>query len=142
MSKIIGLDLGSVTCGVAISEGIVAKRLTTIRFPSEDYDDCFDQLLDLLEKQQVKELVIGLPKHMNGDIGVRGQLSLQFKEEFEKEGFIVHMWDERLTTKRAESILIAADLSRKKRKQIIDQMAAVDILQGYLDRQANQKGDL
>ena len=99
MEKIIGLDLGSVTCGVAISEtGIVARALTTIRFAPDDYDECFDKLLDLLEEHHVKTIVLGLPKHMNGDVGVRGQLSIEFGAELEKEGYHVHLWDERLTT--------------------------------------------
>ena len=84
MEKIIGLDLGSVTCGVAISEtGIVARALTTIRFAPDDYDECFDKLLDLLEEHHVKTIVLGLPKHMNGDVGVRGQLSIDFGAELE-----------------------------------------------------------
>lgn len=136
MSKFIGLDLGSVTCGVAISEtGIVARALTTIRFAPDDYDDCFDRVLELLEEHDVHEVVLGLPKHMNGDIGVRGQLSQDFAAELEKEGYSVHLWDERLTTVSAERFLLEGDVSRKKRKKVIDQMAAVQILQSFLDRQ-------
>ena len=136
MEKIIGLDLGSVTCGVAISEmGIVARALTTIRFAPDDYDECFDKLLDLLEEHGVKTVVLGLPKHMNGDVGVRGQLSIDFGAELEKEGYHVHLWDERLTTVSAQRFLLEGDVSRKKRKKVIDQMAAVQILQSFLDRQ-------
>ncbi len=139
MSKVIGLDLGSKTCGVAISDGsrFIARALTTIRFESDDYDDCFDQILELLEKEKIREVVLGLPKHMNGDIGIRGQLSQDFARELEKEGFEVTLWDERLTTVSAERLLISGDVSRKKRKKIIDQMAAVQILQSYLDSQKN-----
>lgn len=136
MERIIGLDLGSVTCGVAISEtGIVASALKTIRFAPDDYDDCFDKLLKLLEEQRVKTVVLGLPRHMNGDVGVRGQLSQAFGAELEKEGYHVHLWDERLTTVSAERLLLEGDVSRKKRKKVIDQMAAVQILQSFLDRQ-------
>lgn len=139
MERIIGLDLGSKTCGVSISDfsRFIARALTTIRFESDDYDDCFDQILELLEKEKVKEVVLGLPKHMNGDIGERGQLSIDFANELEKEGITCHLWDERLTTVSAERLLISGDVSRKKRKKIIDQMAAVEILQSYLDRQRN-----
>ena len=139
MERIIGLDLGSKTCGVSISDSsrFIARALTTIRFESDDYDDCFDQILELLEKEKVKEVVLGLPKHMNGDIGERGQLSIDFANELEKEGITRHLWDERLTTVSAERLLISGDVSRKKRKKIIDQMAAVEILQSYLDRQRN-----
>lgn len=139
MERIIGLDLGSKTCGVSISDSsrFIARALTTIRFESDDYDDCFDQILELLEKEKVKEVVLGLPKHMNGDIGERGQLSIDFANELEKEGITCHLWDERLTTVGAERLLISGDVSRKKRKKIIDQMAAVEILQSYLDRQRN-----
>lgn len=135
MGRIIGLDLGSKTCGVAISDstGFLSRALTTIRFDQDDYDDCFDQLLELLEKEKIKEVVLGLPKHMNGDVGIRGQLSIDFANELEKEGYHVTLWDERLTTVSAERLLIQGDVSRKKRKKIIDQMAAVQILQNYLD---------
>ncbi len=137
MQRLLGLDLGSKTCGVAMSDGLglVARALTTIRFESDDYDDCFDQVLELCASKQVHEVVLGLPKHMNGDIGVRGELSIQFAEELEKEGIHVHLWDERLTTVSAERLLLEGDVSRKKRKKIIDQMAAVQILQSYLDKQ-------
>ena len=88
MARILGLDLGSVTCGVSISDrgGIVARTLKTIRFPSEDYDICFDEVLKILQENEIKKVVIGLPKHMNGDIGERAQISIQFAKELEIEG--------------------------------------------------------
>ena len=139
MERIIGLDLGSKTCGVSVSDSsrFIARALKTIRFESDNYDDCFDQILELLDQEKIKEVVLGLPKHMNGDIGERGQLSIDFANELEKEGITCHLWDERLTTVSAERLLISGDVSRKKRKKIIDQMAAVEILQSYLDRQRN-----
>ena len=132
MGRIIGLDLGSKTCGVAISDqtGFLARALTTIRFEQEDYDDCFDQILNLLEKEKVNEVVLGLPKHMNGDVGIGYEL--------EQEGYHVTLWDERLTTVSAQRLLIEGDVSRKKRKKIIDQTAAVFILQNYLDSKKNR----
>ena len=137
MQKIIGLDLGSKTCGIAISDalGLIARALTTVRFESDDYDTCLDEVLTILQEQKVKDVVLGLPKHMNGDIGIRGQISIDFAKQLEAHGIKVDLWDERLTTVSAERLLIQGDVSRKKRKKVIDQMAAVQILQSYLDRQ-------
>lgn len=137
MEKIVGLDLGSVTCGVAVSDllGIIASGVKTLRFPSDDYDACLDLVLDELKTLNAKKVVLGLPKHMNGDIGERGEICLAFKEMLENHGIEVVMWDERLTTVISEKRLISADVSRKKRKKVIDKMAAVTILQDYLDRQ-------
>ncbi len=136
MKRVLGLDLGSVTCGVAISDpmGIVARAVETVRFEPDDYDDCLTKVVAIIKRENPDEVVLGLPKHMNGDIGVRGEVSIQFKDLLsEKIDIPVILWDERLTTKAAERILIEADLSRKKRKKVIDQMAAVQILQSYLD---------
>lgn len=140
MQKIFGLDLGSKTCGVASCDGLgmFARSFTTIRFEQDDYDTCFDRLLELLEKEKVSEVVLGLPRHMNGDIGERGKLSQQFADELKKEGIKVHLWDERLTTVAADRLLMASGLNGKKRRKIIDQMAAVQILQSYLDSQKNR----
>lgn len=134
--RFLGLDLGSVTCGVAISDpmGIVARAYETIRFQPDDYDACLKRVLEIAELEQPGEIVLGLPKHMNGDIGERGQISQEFQKMIQESCSIpVVLWDERLTTKAAERILISADVSRKKRKKVIDQMAAVQILQSYID---------
>lgn len=135
--RILGLDLGSRTCGVAVSDimGFLARPVETIRFEEDDYDKCFDLLQKHIKEFQIKKIILGLPKHMNGDVGIRGEISIQFKEKLEKQGLEVILWDERLTTVAAQRILISADVSRKKRKQVIDQMAAVQILQSYLDSQ-------
>lgn len=136
MDRIIGLDLGSKTCGVAISDplGMIARALTTVRFQDDDYAECLKEVLAILKENKVKEVVLGLPKHMNGDIGVRGQISVDFATKLEENGIKTDLWDERLTTVSAERILISGNVSRKKRKKVIDQMAAVQILQSYLDR--------
>ncbi len=136
MERILGLDLGSVTCGVAVSDllGMIASTVVTIRFKSDDYDDCLEQLKPYIKQYDIHKIVLGLPKHMNGDIGIRGEICLEFKKKLEAIGMEVIMWDERLTTVSAQRILIDADISRKKRKKIIDKLAAVEILQGYLDR--------
>lgn len=135
MEKIIGLDLGSVTCGVASSDlmQIIAGKIKTVRFADGDYEDCLEQVLDIMRSNNSHTAVLGLPKHMNGDVGVRGNVSLEFKKMLEENGIKVILWDERLTTVSAERIMIGADVSRKKRKKVIDQMAAVTILQDYLD---------
>lgn len=136
MERIIGLDLGSVTCGIAISDplGMIARALTTVRFAPDDYEQALEEVLKICEENKVKNVVLGLPKHMNGDIGVRGEISQNFAKMLEDHGIHVDLWDERLTTVAAERILISADVSRKKRKKVIDKMAAVQILQSFLDR--------
>ena len=135
MKRILGLDLGSRTCGVSVSDvmGMIARPVETLRFQDDDYDQCLVLLQKYIDEFQIETVVLGLPKHMNGDIGIRGEVSTAFKEKLEAQGLKVVLWDERLTTVAAERILIAADVSRKKRKQVIDQMASVQILQGYLD---------
>ncbi len=135
MKRILGLDLGSRTCGVSVSDGMgmIARPVETLRFQDDDYDQCLALLQKYIDEFQIETVVLGLPKHMNGDIGIRGEVSIAFKEKLEAQGLKVILWDERLTTVAAERILIAADVSRKKRKQVIDQMASVQILQGYLD---------
>lgn len=132
------MDLGSVTCGVAISDalGIVARTVETVRFAEDDYESCLSRILKIIqENEPIGQIVLGLPKHMNGDIGIRGEICMQFKEMLEEKINIpVILWDERLTTVIAQKTLISADLSRKKRKKVVDQIAAVTILQSYLDK--------
>ncbi len=133
--RILGLDLGSKTLGISVSDalGMIARPVETIRFESDDYDSAYEQLQKYIKEFQITTIVLGLPKHMNGDVGIRGNISVQFKEKLDAQGLHVVLWDERLTTVAAQKILISADVSRKKRKKIIDQMAAVQILQSYLD---------
>lgn len=136
LMRIMGLDLGTVTCGIALSDpmGIVARAVETVRFDSENYEMALDKVTEVIRREQPGKIVLGYPKHMNGDIGIRAQASEQFKKMLEERtGLEVELWDERLTTAAAERILIQADVSRKKRKKIIDQMAAVQILQSWLD---------
>ena len=143
MKKVLGLDLGSRTCGIAMSDilGMIAHGVETFRFKPDDYLTCAKHVKEIVEKNEIETIVLGLPKHMNGDIGERGQISIEFKhdaanQQLEEmiEGINVILVDERLTTVVAENQLLFADVSRKKRKQVIDKMAAVAILQGYLDR--------
>ena len=132
MERIMGLDLGSRTLGIAVSDplGMIARTVETFRFADDDYDAACARAVQLAKELGAVKFVLGLPKHMNGDVGIRGQISLDFKAKLEAAcGLPVILQDERLTTAAAERILISADVSRKKRKAVIDQMAAVQILQ-------------
>ena len=133
--KYIGLDLGSVTCGISKSDtGKFAMAVKTLRFKSEDYNSAFDMLLDYFEEEKPDVIVLGYPLLENGDEGPRASLSREFGEQLEIEsGIKVIMQDERCTTRDSEEFLISAGVSRKKRKKVIDQQAAVRILQYYLD---------
>ena len=136
MNKIIGLDLGSRTCGVAMSDALsmIATPAGTIRFEEADYDTAVDKIEEIIDANKIEKVVLGLPKHMNGDIGERGKLSIEFKRILEEERDVeVILWDERLTTVSAQKSMIASNMNRKKRHQMVDAMAAVIILQSYLD---------
>ena len=132
--KYIGLDLGSVTCGISKSDtGRFAMAVKTLRFKPDDYNAAFDMLLDYFEEEKPDVIVLGYPLLENGDEGPRASLSREFGEQLEIEsGIKVIMQDERCTTRDSEEFLISAGVSRKKRKKVIDQQAAVRILQYYL----------
>ena len=136
MTRYLGLDLGSVTCGVSFSDtGFIARTIETIRFKPDDYNMALDKVLDIVYREKPDVIVLGLPLLLNDDVGPRAQICLEFGEVLEQEsGIPVKMQDERFTTAVAESILLEADVSRKKRKKKIDQLAAVQILQTWLDR--------
>ncbi|MDP4083412.1 MAG: Holliday junction resolvase RuvX [Bacillota bacterium] len=139
--RTMGLDVGSKTVGVALSDelGWTAQGLKTIKINEERNEFGFDEIGKIIEEFQVNQVVIGLPKNMNGTIGPRGEASKQFANEVERRFSLpAILWDERLTTMAAERVLLEADVSRKKRKKVIDKMAAVMILQGYLDRKTNE----
>lgn len=135
MPRIMGLDVGDKTIGVALSDplGWTAQGLETIQRIGIKKD--LQKLEDIIKKYSVNKIVVGLPKNMNGTIGPQGQKVLEFNERLGKRfGDIeIIQWDERLTTAAAERTLIEADVGRKKRKEVIDKMAATYILQGYLD---------
>ena len=135
--KYLGLDLGSVTCGIAKSDtGKIAQAVKTIRFKKDDYDEALDKVEELVNEYKPDVIVLGFPLLENDDVGPRAQISKEFGEYLEKEtGIKVELQDERSTTKDSEELLISFDVSRKKRKKIIDQQAAVRILQYYLDKQ-------
>lgn len=136
MAKVLGLDLGSRTCGVAISDmfGFLARVYDTIRFTDDDYDTCAKKIVEICEKENINDIVLGLPKHMNGDVGIRGQISLDFKAKLlEYKPFNVILWDERLSTVAANRVMLEGNMRRDYRKTHKDELAAVVILQNYLD---------
>lgn len=134
--RIMGLDVGSKTVGVAISDalGWTAQGIETVKINEETGDFGIERIKELVKEYAVTEFVVGFPKNMNNTVGPRGEASNNYKKLLEETfNLPVKLWDERLTTMAAERMLIEADVSRKKRKQVIDKMAAVMILQGYLD---------
>ncbi|WP_214775595.1 Holliday junction resolvase RuvX [Exiguobacterium sp. s37] len=137
MKRVMGLDVGSKTIGVAVSDlmGWTAQGVETVYWTEPDFDEAVRLLRPFIEQYDVKEVVVGHPKNMNGTVGPRGEASEAFAKAFtEQTGLPCVLVDERLTTMQAERMLISADVSRKKRKAVIDKMAAVMILQNYLDR--------
>lgn len=134
--RIIGLDVGSKTIGVAISDalGWTAQGIETIKINEAQEEFGLARLGELIKQYEVTQAVVGFPKNMNNTIGPRAEASQKFAALLEEAYDIpVVLWDERLTTMAAEKMLISADVSRKNRKKVIDKMAAVMILQGYLD---------
>jgi len=136
--KIMGLDVGSKTVGVAVSDelGWTAQGIETITIDEEKGKFGFDRVAELANIHGVEKIVVGFPKNMNNTIGPRAEASKAYAEELKKRlNLPVILWDERLSTMAAERILLEADVSRKKRKKVIDKMAASVILQGFLDSQ-------
>lgn len=140
--RCLGLDLGSKTLGIAISDltNVIASVYTTLYFKDENYDSLLEPLGEIIDKEKIDTLVLGLPKNMNNTLGERALITLEFKKKLEDTFNInVYMEDERLTSVISNNVLIDANVSRKKRKKKVDGMAAVIILQGYLDKMS--KGD-
>lgn len=141
--RIMGLDFGAKTVGVAISDPllITAQGIEIIRRKEENkLRKTLARIEELIVEYEVEEIVLGLPKNMNDTLGVRVELSYEFKEKLERRtGLPVFMWDERLTTVAADKAMIEAGLRREERKEHVDKVAAVFILQGYLDLRANKE---
>ena len=135
--RVIGLDLGDKTLGIATSDTsqTIASAYKTIRFQNNDFENALDKLKEVVLELNPEKIILGLPKNMDGSIGFQAQKVLDFKTKIEEEIKIeVVLIDERLTSKMADSLMINASLSRKKRKSKIDKVAATLILQSYLDR--------
>lgn len=128
------LDLGDRRIGVAVSDalGLTAQGVGVVERRRDGRE--FEEIERLVREREIREIVVGLPRNMDGSIGPRGEICIAFAEALrEKLHLPVHLWDERLTTVTAERTLLAADVSRKKRRQVVDKMAATIILQHYLD---------
>lgn len=143
MIRIMGLDFGSKTVGVAVSDplGITAQGIEIVRRTSENkLRKTLARIEALVAEYQVTEFVLGLPKNMNNTSGERVEKTMEFKAMLERRtGLPVHMWDERLTTVAADRTLIEAGVRRENRKEYVDMLAAVYILQGYLDSLERKK---
>ena len=140
--KYLGLDLGSRTLGVSQSDatGTIASSYTVIRH-NEEYEHLILEVKKIVADLNAEAIVLGFPKNMNNTIGPKGELSLNFKEKLEQELDIpIYLQDERLTTKTATDTLIMGNVSRKKRKKVVDSIAATIILQSYLDREGRKNG--
>ncbi|MGM8214201.1 Holliday junction resolvase RuvX [Bacillaceae bacterium W0354] len=134
--KTLGLDVGEKTIGVAVSDALhmTAQSVETIQWSEQNFETAVQPLERIIKDYEVSKIIVGLPKNMNGTIGPRAEASQHFADFLRSHFSLpVELWDERLTTMAAERILLEADVSRKKRKLVIDKMAAAMILQSYLD---------
>ncbi len=136
IGKVLGLDLGEKTLGIAESDimGIIASGIENYRFLDCDFESALERTIYYVKKDNIKEIALGLPLHMSGDESEHSKMARDFKEMIEEKlpDIKVVLIDERWTTKQANRRLLEADLSRNKRKKVIDKMAAVVILETYL----------
>ena len=141
--RIIGLDFGSKTVGVAVSDEllITAQGIEIVRRKSENkLRQTLARIEELIKEYNVEKIVLGFPKNMNNSEGERCEKTLEFKEMLERRtGLTVELWDERLTTVAADNLMMEAGIRRENRKEYVDQIAASFILQGYLDYRQNEK---
>ena len=136
--RYLGLDLGTRTLGLSLSDTTctIASTLKTIRFNEGDYDSLLTHLEDIIKEYNISKMILGYPKNMNNTIGERCLTTLEFKDKLvNKFNIEVILQDERLTTVEATNYMLAADISRKKRKHKVDALAANIILQTYLDKE-------
>ena len=140
--RYLGLDLGTKTLGVAISDktGILARSYATIRH-EDDFEKLLKEVGKIVEEENVDAIVLGYPKNMNNTIGPRAEASIAFQKELVKAlGIPVYLMDERLSTKEAEAVLIEGNVRRNNRKKVIDALAAVIILQEFMDMRRDENG--
>lgn len=140
--RYLGFDLGTRTLGISLSDttGLIASTYKTIRFEEKDYDSLIPQIKEIINEFNISKIVLGLPKNMNNSLGDRSLETLSFKEKLEANFDVqVILQDERLTTVEANNYMLKADMSRKKRKEKIDSLAANIILQTYLDKERGRK---
>ena len=136
--RAMGLDIGSVTVGVSLSDGLkmIASSYTVIRYEQEN-EELFQKIVNIIKEEEVDEVIVGMPYHMNGDFSLGCERTRRFEEQIKKliDIKIVEI-DERMSTVTAQNALLSFDVSRKKRKQVVDKVAATVILQSYLDRKS------
>lgn len=135
--RYLGLDLGTKSLGVSVSDitNTFSLPLKTLHFKDEEYHSIISELRSIVEEKHITDFVLGLPKNMNNTCGFASDRTMNFKKILEDEFLMpVHLVDERLTTKEAENILLMNDMSRKKRKKVIDNVASSLILETYLKR--------
>ncbi len=134
--KKLGLDLGDRSLGIALSDDLnwLARPVETLKFDDKDFEKAINYTLSLIIEHKIDTIVLGLPKNMDGTEGIQAKTCRDFKSSIEEKSPIkIILWDERLTSRMASNMMKDQKLNRKKRKQSIDAMAAVIILQGYLD---------
>ena len=139
--RYLGIDLGSKTVGIAMSDPTrtIASTFKTIFFSNEDYKSTIDEIKQIVNDYDIKKIIIGLPKNMNNTLGERAIITTEYKKLLEENIKVpVVMFDERLTSVISNQVLIEADLSRKKRKKKVDSVAAQVILQDYLNKEKNE----
>lgn len=140
--RYLGLDLGSKTLGISISDrtGLIASVYKTLFFAEDNYDELYDEIRCIVSKEDISKVILGFPKNMDNSLGKRADITLAFKEKLESViGVPVILEDERLTSVISNNILISADMSRKKRKKKVDGLSAVIILQCFLDRENKER---
>ena len=140
--RYLGLDLGSKTLGISISDrtNTIASIYKTIFFKEDDYDSLIPEIKNIVKEEDISVIVLGFPKNMNNTIGKRAEITLDFKKKLEDNIDIkVELMDERLTSVISNNVLISANVSRKKRKKKVDGMAALLILQSYIDKNRGWK---
>lgn len=138
--KIMGLDFGTRTIGIALSDDskIIAGGYENFRYKEGDYETCYNHLLEIIKEKKVDEIVIGMPYHMNGDKSEKIEIIEKFSKELSKRSKIkVNGIDERLTTVLANNYMLQADISRAKRKKVIDKVSSVIILEDYMEAKKN-----
>ncbi len=143
--RFLGLDLGTKTLGIAISDktNLVATPYKTIRFLEEQYETVIEELAHIVTEKQITDFVLGLPKNMDNSCGFATERSKQFEKILANHFALpIHLVDERLSSKEAENILISTDMKRKKRKKVVDNVAAAIILDTYLEERRIQNGRL
>lgn len=135
--RYLGLDIGTKNIGVSMSDktNLIASIYKTIRIEENDYDKLITEVLNIAKEFNITDIVIGLPKHMNNDIGDKALFCIDFGEKLKKYDYNIHMQDERRTSIEANNFLISSNVRRDKRKKVVDNIAAVIILQTFLDKE-------